>query len=107
MQGILGSLLMGMHILTHHDGIIDEKTQNQDEGEEGRFRKFTREEIQARGDNLDITWLRDESVERAEDLPEPDEIAAEILTHLQTATAEIETLMELLEPPVAEREASK
>ncbi len=31
----------------------------QDQGEEGRFRRFTREEIEARGDNLDISWLRD------------------------------------------------
>ncbi len=69
-----------------------------DEGEEGRFRKYSREDIQARGDNLDITWLRDESVERAEDLPEPDEIAAEILLHLSTATEEMQALMELLEP---------
>ena len=76
----------------------DGSSKRKDEGEEGRFRKFTREEIQARGDNLDITWLRDECVERAEDLPEPDEIAAEILTHLQTATEEMEALMELLEP---------
>ena len=68
-----------------------------DQGEEGRFRKFTRDDIAARGDNLDITWLRDESVERAEDLPEPDEIAAEILSHLQTATEEMQALVELLE----------
>jgi type I restriction enzyme M protein len=69
-----------------------------DQGEEGRFRKYSREDIQARGDNLDITWLRDESVERAEDLPEPDEIAADILQHLKTATEEMQSLMELLEP---------
>lgn len=68
-----------------------------DEGEEGRFRKFSREEIRARGDNLDITWLRDESVDRAEDLPDPDEIAAEILLNLQTATEEMQALMEVLE----------
>lgn len=68
-----------------------------DEGEEGRFRCFSREDIRKRGDNLDITWLRDESVERAEDLPEPDEIAAEILSHLQTATEEMQALMELLD----------
>ena len=37
-------------------------------------------------------------MERAEDLPEPDEIAAEILLHLQTATEEMQALMELLEP---------
>jgi len=69
-----------------------------DEGEEGRFRKFSREAIAKRGDNLDITWLRDESVDRAEDLPEPDEIAAEILVHLETATEEMRALMELLDP---------
>jgi type I restriction enzyme M protein len=67
-----------------------------DEGEEGRFRCFTREEIEARGDNLDIAWLRDDSVERVEDLPEPDEIAAEIMMHLQNATEEMQALMELL-----------
>lgn len=68
-----------------------------DEGEEGRFRKFTREEIKKRGDNLDITWLQDDSIERAEDLPEPDEIAAEIVANLQTAMEEMEALAELLE----------
>ena len=60
-------------------------------------RCYSREDIRKRGDNLDITWLRDESVERAEDLPEPDEIAAEILSHLQTATEEMQALMELLD----------
>jgi type I restriction enzyme M protein len=69
-----------------------------DEGEEGRFRRFTREAIKARGDNLDLTWLRDENTDRAEDLPEPDEIAAQIMALLQTATEEMQALMELLEP---------
>ncbi len=69
-----------------------------DQGEAGRWRRFTREAIAQRGENLDVTWLRDESVDRAEDLPEPDEIAAEILLHLQTATEEMQALMELLEP---------
>lgn len=34
-----------------------------DEGEQGRWRRFTREEIAQRGDNLDIAWLEDESDE--------------------------------------------
>lgn len=68
-----------------------------DQGEEGRFRKFTRKDVEKRGDNLDITWLRDENVDRAEDLPEPDEIAAEIMVKLQTATEEMQALMELLD----------
>src|SRR5258706_10880164 len=37
------------------------KAKRQDEGEEGRFRFFSREQIAARGDNLDIAWLRDTS----------------------------------------------
>ena len=61
------------------------KSPRTDLGEEGRFRCFSREEITKRGDNLDISWLRDESLQSAEDLPEPDEIAAEIMMRLQTA----------------------
>jgi type I restriction enzyme M protein len=72
-------------------------SKREDEGEEGRFRKFTREEIAKRGDNLDISWLRDESATSADDLPEPDVIAAEILAKLQTATAAIQELQEMLD----------
>jgi len=61
-----------------------------DEGEDGRFRKFARKDIEARGDNLDITWLRDDS--QSEEIGDPEDIAAEILTELQTAMAAIETL---------------
>ncbi len=68
-----------------------------DQGEEGRFRAFSREQIAERGENLDISWQRDENAERAEDLPEPDEIAAEILGHLKVAMEEMEALAELLE----------
>src|SRR5262249_17559933 len=38
------------------------KSKRKDHGEEGRLRKFTREEIAKRGDNLDISWLKDDSV---------------------------------------------
>lgn len=69
----------------------------EDQGEEGRFRRFTREHLEQRGWNLDISWLRDDSVERAEDLPEPEELAAEIMAHLQTAMEEMEALTAILE----------
>ena len=73
------------------------KSPRTDLGEEGRFRCFSREEITKRGENLDIFWLRDESLQSAEDLPEPDEIAAEIMTRLQSAMEDMEALTELLE----------
>lgn len=68
-----------------------------DLGEEGRFRCFSREEINKRGENLDISWLRDESLQDADNLPEPDEIAAEIMMRLQSAMEDMEALTELLE----------
>ena len=50
--------------------------------------------IAKRGENLDICWLRDESLQSADDLPDPDEIAAEIRMRLQTAIEEMEALTE-------------
>jgi type I restriction enzyme M protein len=68
------------------------QSKRKDQGEEGRFRKFTREQIAARGDNLDITWLRDENATNAADLPPPDEIAARITARLKTALQEMDKL---------------
>ena len=72
------------------------KSKRKDQGEEGRFRKFSREEIAKRGDNLDISWLKDENATRADDLGEPEVIATEILEKLRVATAEMEALQEEL-----------
>jgi type I restriction enzyme M protein len=55
-------------------------------GEEGRFRCFTREQITKRGENLDLSWLRDESLQSGDDLPEPEVIATEIMEKLRIAT---------------------
>ncbi|HMA91366.1 MAG TPA: N-6 DNA methylase [Polyangiaceae bacterium] len=63
-----------------------------DQGEAGRFRKFTRDEIAKRGDNLDISWLKDDGVTHHDDLPEPTEIADEILEKLRVAMTEMEAL---------------
>jgi type I restriction enzyme M protein len=68
-----------------------------DQGEEGRWRCFSREFITQRGENLDISWLRDESLQSADDLPEPEEIAATIMEKLQIAMTEMEALTALLE----------
>ncbi len=73
------------------------KSKRKDQGEEGRFRKFTRDEVAKRGENLDITWLREAGQQSAGDLPAPDEIAAEIIANLTTATREMEALTAALE----------
>lgn len=69
-----------------------------EQGEEGRWRSFTREHIAGRNDNLDISWLRDTQAEAEEALTEPEDIAAAIIGHLKEALSEIETLSEELEP---------
>jgi type I restriction enzyme M protein len=53
---------------------------------EGRWRSFTYDEL-ARHDkvNLDIFWLRDESLEDSANLPNPDVLAIEIVEDLEAA----------------------
>jgi type I restriction enzyme M protein len=57
-----------------------------------RFKCFTREEIQARKDNLDILWLQENGNSDNEQMPEPDQIAAEIMAHLDGAMKEMKAL---------------
>lgn len=64
-----------------------------DEGELGRFRRFTKDELDRRGASLDITWLRDESLHGVENLPEPDVLAAEIVENLKLAMEEMADLV--------------
>jgi type I restriction enzyme M protein len=48
------------------------------------------------GSTSDISWLKDDSVTDHADLPEPEEIAAEIVAQLRTALEEMEGLQEEL-----------
>ncbi len=75
---------------------VDGGSERVNGGETGRFRRFSREAIDARGDNLDITWLREAGGEDG-GMREPAEIAAAIMGHLRAALAEIQALGEELE----------
>ena len=51
---------------------------------EGRWRKFSYEQIIARDKtSLDIFWLKDKSLADLDNLPEPDELALEIIDNLE------------------------
>ena len=83
------------------------KAERVDEGETGRFRRFTRAEIAARGDNLDISWLKDTSADAEDGLDTPEDIAIAIEGHLIAALEEIGALTaelgsETEEPVLAE-----
>lgn len=57
-----------------------------EETPEGRWRCYDYDELMKRDKaNLDIFWLRDESLEESENLPDPDVLAQEIVDDLQTA----------------------
>ena len=73
------------------------KAKRKDEGDDGRFRCFSRKAIQDRNDNLDISWLRDTEAEAEDGLTEPEDIAAAIVEHLKAALGEIEELSDRLE----------
>ena len=62
------------------------------------FHSFSYDELAARDKaNLDITWLRDDSLEDLENLPAPEVIAREIVEDLTAALAEFEALAVALE----------
>ena len=51
---------------------------------EGRWRKFSYEQIVARDKtSLDIFWLKDKSLADLDNLPEPDELVGEIIENLE------------------------
>ena len=61
--------------------------------ETARFRRFTYDELTQRDKaNLDIFWLRDESLEDSENLPPPDVIAEEIMEDLRAALEHMEEI---------------
>ena len=61
-----------------------------------RFKKFAVDEIKKRNYNLDIFWLKDDSLEDAADMPEPEELAGEAITHLEAAINGLQEIMVLL-----------
>ena len=57
---------------------------NEQANPEGRWRKFTYEQIIARDKtSLDIFWLKDKSLADLDNLPEPDVLAGEIIENLE------------------------
>lgn len=70
----------------------------QRENRSERWKAFTYDEIIARDKaNLDITWLKDDSLEDLDNLPSPDVIAREIVEDLTAALAEFEAVAAALE----------
>lgn len=71
----------------------DRKETWSEENPDGRFRKFTVEEILERDKtSLDLFWIKDKSLADLDNLPDPDILADDIIENLQSA---LESFQEL------------
>ncbi|HEX9944503.1 MAG TPA: class I SAM-dependent DNA methyltransferase [Thermoanaerobaculia bacterium] len=66
---------------------------------EGRWRSFSIAEVRARDFKIDgLKWLKEESLE--DELPEPEELAMEVLEELESAMQDVQSILNLLEGEV-------
>ena len=72
-------------------------SRRRDLGMTGRFRSFQLSEIKERDYKLDITWLKDESLEDSDDLPEPQDLATEAITELEAVMDSLREIVALVE----------
>lgn len=64
---------------------------------EARWRRFSYDEIVARDKtSLDITWLKDKSLADLDNLPDPNELAAEIVENLEAGLESFRTVLSML-----------
>lgn len=65
---------------------------------DGRWRSFHISEVKQRDFKLDsFKWIKDDSIEDADELPEPEELVAGAIAELEGAVAELNAVLELLE----------
>lgn len=68
-----------------------------EENPDGRWRKFSAQEILDRDKaSLDIFWIKDQSLADLDNLPTPNELAADIIENLQSALDGFQELMQQL-----------
>ena len=68
------------------------------DSKEDRWRCFPIDEVRAREFKIDsLKWLKDESLDAANELPEPEELATEAMGELDAATAELAEIVAMLE----------
>ncbi len=73
------------------------QAKRKDQGEEGRFRKFSYSQIKERDFNLDISWLKDENLEDPNSLPEPQLLVADAITELGACVDELQLILDEIE----------
>ncbi len=68
-----------------------------EDNQEGRWRKYTYDEVIARDKtSLDIFWLKDKSLTDLDNLPDPDILANEIIENIESGLASFREIMETI-----------
>ncbi|SDR90139.1 class I SAM-dependent DNA methyltransferase [Winogradskyella sediminis] len=68
-----------------------------EDNEEGRWRKYSYDEIIARDKtSLDIFWIKDKSLTDLDNLPDPDILAHEIIENIESGLSSFKEIMETL-----------
>lgn len=62
-----------------------------------RFKKFTLHEIKERDYKLDLTWIKDETIEDSNELPEPDVLVSEAITELEAVVDDLKEILGQME----------
>jgi len=71
---------------------------SESDSSDDRWRSFHVSEIKACNYKIDsLKWLRDESLDDGDDLPEPEELAADAISELESAVEELNAIIALLE----------
>ena len=77
--------------------VLATNPKRKDQGETGRFQRFHATEIAECSYKLDITWLKDESLESSDDLPDPQDLATEAITELEAIVGDLREIVALIE----------
>jgi type I restriction enzyme M protein len=61
---------------------------------EGRWRKYAREGLLARDEaSLDVFWLKDKSLTDLDNLPEPEDLAEEIIENIEAGLVSLKAVL--------------
>jgi type I restriction enzyme M protein len=71
---------------------------NRDDSKEDRWRNFSIADVKERDYKIDsLRWLKDESLEDGDDLPEPDELATDAIAELEAAMLDLRNIVEFVQ----------
>jgi type I restriction enzyme M protein len=83
--------------LYNSDNLNKRKETWSKKNEEGRWRKYSYEDIIARDKtSLDIFWIKDKSLTDLDNLPDPDILANEIIENIESGLNSFKEMMETI-----------